>query len=109
LLSDEQFTVDGTLIEGAASLKSFQPKDAPLSDEPPDDRGNPTVKFRGQKRSNATHQSTTDPEARVAKKGRGFEAKLAYPGHALMENRHGLLVDFQLTPWHSEYVRQTAG
>jgi transposase len=98
LLSDEHFTVDGTLIEAAASLKSFRRKDKPPSDEPPpDDPGNPTVNFRGEKRSNATHQSTTDPEARLAKKGRGFESKLAYVGHALMENRHGLLVDFQLT------------
>jgi transposase len=97
LLSDKHFTVDGTLIEAAASLKSFRPKDKPPSDEPPDDPGNPTVNFRGEKRSNATHQSTTDPEARLAKKGHGFEAKLAYMGHALMENRHGLLVDFQLT------------
>jgi len=97
LLSDEHFTVDGTLIEAAASLKSFKPKDRPPSDSPPDDPGNPTVNFRGEKRSNATHQSTTDPEARLAKKGRGFESKLAYMGHALMENRHGLLVDFQLT------------
>ena len=97
LLSDEHFTVDGTLIEAAASLKSFKAKDTPPSDTPPDDRGNPTVNFRGEKRSNATHQSTTDPEARLAKKGRGFESKLAYMGHALMENRHGLLVDFQLS------------
>ncbi len=97
LLSDEHFTVDGTLIEAAASLKSFTAKDQPPSDAPPDDPGNPTVNFRGEKRSNATHQSTTDPEARLAKKGRGFESKLAYMGHALMENRHGLLVDFQLT------------
>ena len=98
LLSDEHFTVDGTLIEAAASLKSFKPKDKPPSHQPPpDDRGNPTVNFRGEKRTNATHQSTTDPEARLAKKGRGFESKLAYMGHALMENRHGLLVDFQLT------------
>ena len=98
LLSDEHFTVDGTLIEAAASLKSFRPKDKPPADlPPPDDRGNPTINFRGEKRSNATHQSTTDPEARLAKKGRGFESKLAYLGHALMENRHGLLVDFQLT------------
>jgi hypothetical protein len=98
LLSDEHFTVDGTLIEAAASLKSFKYKDPPPSDQPPpDDPGNPTVNFRGEKRSNATHQSTTDPEARLAKKGRGFESKLAYMGHALMENRHGLLVDFQLT------------
>ena len=98
LLSDEHFTVDGTLIEAAASLKSFRPKDKPSSDEPPpDDPGNPTVNFRGERRSNATHQSTTDPEARLAKKGKGKEAHLAFMGHALMENRHGLLVDFQLT------------
>jgi transposase len=97
LLSDEHFTVDGTLIEAAASLKSFRPKDKPPSDTPPDDPGNPTVNFHGERRSNATHQSTTDPEARLAKKGKGKEAHLAYTGHALMENRHGLLVDFQLT------------
>src|SRR5437879_1411452 len=97
LLSDEHFTVDLTLIEAAASLKSFRAKNKPPADRPPDDPGNPTVNFRGEKRSNATHQSTTDPEARLAKKGHGFEAKLAYMGHALMENRHGLLVDFQLT------------
>jgi transposase len=97
LLSDEHFTVDGTLIEAAASLKSFRPKDEPPSDEPPDDPGNPTVNFRGERRSNATHQSTTDPQARLAKKGRGKEAHLAYAGHALTENRNGLVVDFQLT------------
>jgi transposase len=97
LLSDEHFTVDGTLIEAAASLKSFKAKDTPASDAPPDHPGNPTVNFRGEKHSNATHQSTTGPEARLAKKGRGFESKLAYLGHALMENRHGLLVEFQLT------------
>jgi transposase len=97
LLSDEHFTVDGTLIEAAASLKSFRPKDQPPSDQPPDDRGNPTVNFHGQKRSNATHQSTTDPEARLFRKGPGKEARLSYMGHALMEHRHGLLVDFQVT------------
>jgi transposase/IS5 family transposase len=97
LLSDEHFTVDGTLIEAAASLKSFRPKDTPPSDTPPDDPGNPTVNFHGERRSNATHQSTTDAEARLAKKGKGKEAHLAFMGHALMENRHGLLVDFQLT------------
>jgi len=94
LLSNEHFTVDGTLIEAAASLKSFRPKDEPSSDEPPDDPGNPTVNFHGQRRSNTTHQSTTDPEARLAKKGRGKEAHLAYAAHALMEHRNGLLVDF---------------
>lgn len=97
LLSDEHFTVDGTLIEAAASLKSFRPKDAAPPVEPPDDPGNPTVDFRGEKRSNATHASTTDPESRLAKKGAGQAAKLCYTGHALMENRHGLLVDFQIT------------
>jgi hypothetical protein len=97
LLSNEHFTVDGTLIEAAASLKSFQPKDEPPSNEPPDDPGNPTVNVHGQKRSNATHQSTTDPEARLAKKGRGKEAHLAYAGHVLMENRNGLVVGFDLT------------
>lgn len=97
LLSDEHFTVDGTLIEAAASLKSFRPKDSAGPTAPPDDPGNPTVNFRGEKRSNATHASTTDPEARLAKKSAGKEAKLCYSGHALMENRNGLLVEFQVT------------
>ena len=97
LLSDEHFTVDGTLIEAAASLKSFRPKDAPVAVPRPDDPGNPTVNFRGERRTNATHASTTDPEARLAKKGAGKEARLSYTGHALLENRHGLLVDFQIT------------
>lgn len=97
LLSDEHFTVDGTLIEAAASLKSFRSKDQPPSNEPPDDPGNPTVNFHRQKRSNATHQSTTDPEARLAKKGKGKEAHLAYAGHVLMEHRNGLVVAFELT------------
>jgi transposase len=97
LLSDEHFTVDGTLIEAAASLKSFRPKDKPPSGMPPDDPGNPMVNFHGQRRSNATHRSTTDPEALLAKKGKGKEAHLSFMGHALMENRNGLMVDFQLT------------
>jgi len=97
LMSDEHFTVDGTLIEAWASMKSFRPKDENPSDRtPPDDPGNPTVDFHGEKRSNATHQSTTDPEARLAKKGKGKEAKLAFSQHALMENRHGLLVDVRI-------------
>jgi transposase len=96
LLSNEHFTVDGTLIEAAASLKCFKPEDEPPSDKPPDDPGNPTVNFHGQRRSNATHQSTTDPEARLAKKGKWKEAHLAYAGHALMEHRNGLLVDFRI-------------
>src|SRR2546425_1098938 len=82
-LSTEPFTTDGTLIEAAASLKSFRPKDQPPSDEPPDDPGNPTVNFHGHKRSNATQQSTTDPEARLAKKGKGKEARLSFMAHAL--------------------------
>lgn len=97
LLSDEHFTVDGSLIEAAASLKSFKRRDG---DPPPttnDDAGNPSVDFHGEKRSNATHQSTTDPEARLMKKGKGKEARLVYMAHALMENRNGLLADFQVT------------
>src|SRR6267142_5988594 len=96
LLSDEHFTVDGTLIDAWASLKSFQRKDAPPT--PPDDPGNPTVNFHGERRSNATHASTTDPEAQLFRKGKGHEAKLYYQGHVLMENRHGLAVDGELTP-----------
>src|SRR5205807_4069528 len=89
LLSDEHFTVDGTLIEAAASLKSFRPKDQPPSSEPPDDPGNPTVNFRGERRSNTTHQSTTDPEARLAKRGKGKEAHLAYAGCVIWNARSG--------------------
>jgi transposase len=97
LLSDEHFTVDGTLIEAWASLKSVQPIDPPAPSAPPDDPGNPTVTFRGERRTNATHRSTTDPEARLARKGKGKEAKLAFGGHILMENRHGLCVDLCVT------------
>jgi len=92
LLSDEHFTVDGTLIEAWASLKSFRTKGQKQGD-PPDDPGNPAVDFHGEKRSNATHESTTDPESRLAKKSRGKEAKLAYCGSVLMENRNGLIVN----------------
>lgn len=97
LLSDEHFTVDGTLIEAAASFKSFKRKDGTPPDTTDDDPGNPSVDFHGEKRSNATHQSTTDPEARLFKKATGKEAKLSFLGHALMENRNGMLVDFQIT------------
>jgi transposase len=99
LLSDEHFSVDGTLIEAAASLKSFRPKDEPPPPKRPDG-GSPSnrwVDFHGHKRSNATHQSTTDRDARLCRKGPGKEARLSYMGQALMENRHGLLVDFQIT------------
>jgi transposase len=94
LLSDEHFTVDGTLIEAWASHKSFQRKDEPAP--PPDDPGNPTVNFHGEQRSNQTHESKTDPDARLARKSGGHEAKLAYCGNVLMENRHGLVVDTEL-------------
>jgi transposase len=90
-LSDEHFTVDGTLLEAWASHKSFRPKDS----EPTDDAGgtrNPDADFRGQKRGNETHASTTDPDARLARKGNGREAKLSYQANALMDNRHGLVV-----------------
>jgi hypothetical protein len=87
-LSDEHFTVDGTLIEAWASHKSFRPKD----EEPKPGGGNREVNFHGESRSNETHQSTTDPEARLYKKSKGSEAKLSYLGHGLMENRNGLLV-----------------
>lgn len=91
LMSSDHFTVDGTLIEAWASMKSFKPKDEKPGDRPPpDDPGNPTVDFHGEKRSNQTHESSTDPEARLAKKGKGKEAKLAFCAHVMMENRNGL-------------------
>jgi transposase len=90
LLSDEHFTVDGTLLEAAAGAKSFQKTDTPAA--PPDDPSNPTVNFHGERRSNATHRSTTDPESRLLRKAKGHEAKLQYVGGLLMENRHGLVV-----------------
>ena len=93
--SDEHFTVDGTLIEAAASLKSFVPKEGP--DRRGDDPGNSTVDFHGQKRGNATHLSTTDPQARLYRKGKGKEAKLYFAAQALMENRHGLLSDLEVS------------
>src|SRR5216684_65734 len=96
LLSDEHFTVDGTLIEAWAGHKSFKRKDNPGQHTPPDDPGNPSVDFHGERR-NLTHQSTTDPEARLARKGAGKEAKLSYAGHVLMENRHGLAVNACVT------------
>jgi len=97
LMSDDHFTVDGTLIEACASLKTFRPKDEKRRD-PPDDPGNPTVNFHGEKRSNETHASTTDPEAKLARKGPGKEAKLSFSAHVLMENRNGLCVDITVAP-----------
>ena len=92
LLSDEHFTVDGTQLEAWASLKSFQRRDA-APGAPPDDPGNPTVNFHGESRRNDTHQSTTDPEAMLHRKGKGKEAKLAYLGHVLLDNRQGLVAN----------------
>jgi transposase len=109
LMSDEHFTVDGTLIEAWASLKSFRRKDEdPKQKPPPDDKGNPTVDFHGEKRGNETHESTTDPEARLARKGNGKEAKLCYSQHALMENRNGMLVGLSLAPATGTAEREQA-
>src|SRR5256886_8329599 len=107
LLSDEHFTVDGTLVEAWASLKSFKPRQQPPS-EPPDDPGNPTVNFHGERRSNATHQSTTDPDARLFRKGKGKEAKLVFMGQVMMENRNGLAIDFEVTEATGTAERETA-
>ena len=94
--SDEHFCVDGTLIESLASLKSFAPKDQPKASGD-EDKGNPSVDFKGQRRRNDTHQSTTDPESRLYKKGAGKEAKLCFAAHALMENRNGLIGELKVT------------
>jgi transposase len=98
LLSDEHFTVDGTLIEAWAGQKSFKKTVEPAPGSPSDDPGNPSVNFRGERRTNATHVSTTDPEARLYKKAAGQEAKLCFLGHVLMENRNGLVVQATVTP-----------
>ncbi len=96
LLSDEHFTVDGTLVESWASLKSFRPKDGP---PPPSPKGrNDDVDYKGQKRKNDTHVSTTDPQAKLYRKGNSVAAKLSYSGSVLMENRHGIVVDAELLP-----------
>jgi transposase len=100
LLSDEHFTVDGTLIEAWASQKSFRPKDG--SDDSGEDG------FRGQKRRNDTHRSTTDPEAKLYRKSNGQEAKLSYLGHVLIDNRHGLAVDAALTEANGRAEREAA-
>jgi len=101
LLSSEHFSVDGTLIQAWASMKSFKPKQPPNNDGGPSggrgDGRNAPADFRGQKRSNDTHQSTTDPDARLYRKGPGMEARLCFIGHGLMENRSGLIVDARLT------------
>src|SRR5436309_12600012 len=96
LLSDEHFSVDGTLVEAWASQKSFQRKDNRESGTP-GDGGNAAVDFHGEQRTNETHESKTDPDARLYRKGKGKEAKLCYAGHVVMENRNGLAVDGQIT------------
>lgn len=106
LTSDEHFTVDGTLIEAWASLKSFQRKDQDKT--PPDDSGNPTVDFHGEKRSNETHESTTDPDALLARKGSGKEAKLSYNGNLLTENRNGLIVNTEVLQANGTAERDAA-
>jgi transposase len=105
LLSNEHFTVDGTLVEAWAGHKSFKAKDA-KKQPPPDDPGNPTVDFRGEKRSNETHASTTDPDARLYRKSWGTESKLCFAGHLLMDNRHGLAVDARLTTANNRSERE---
>jgi hypothetical protein len=106
LISDEHFTVDGPLIEAWASQKSFQRKDRPTP--PPDDPGNPTVNFHGETRSNDTHESTTDPDARLARKSGGHESKLAYCGNVMIENRNGLVVDTELLQCNGTAERDAA-
>jgi IS5 family transposase len=107
LLSDEHFSVDGTLIEAWASMKSFVKKDG--TGAPPEDGGrNPTVDFQGEKRSNATHASSSDPEARLYKKSAGDKARLCFMGHALMENRHGLVVGVETTQARGTAEREAA-
>jgi len=108
LLSDEHFTVDGTLIEAWAGQKSFKQKTDAAPVPPPDDPGNPSVDFRGERRTNATHASTTDPEARLYKKASGQEAKLCFLGHVLMENRHGLVVNAMVTQATGTAEREAA-
>src|SRR3954469_137173 len=107
LLSDEHFSVDGTLIEAWASQKSFRPK-SDNTEPPADDPGNPTVDFHGEKRSNQTHESTTDPESRLAKKSGGQEAKLAFCGNLMIQNRNGLVVDTELAQCSGTAERDAA-
>jgi transposase len=97
LLSDEHFTVDGTLVEAWAGMKSFRRKDGSGAGPSDTDPGNPTVNFHGETRKNDTHESTTDADARLARKGDGKESKLSYGAHLLMENRHGLVVNTRVT------------
>jgi transposase len=107
LMSDEHFTVDGTLLEACAGLKSFKRADGAEA-APADEAGNPTVDFHGEKRSNQTHQSTTDPDAMLARKGAGKEAKLSYSGHVLMDNRNGLVAEVEVLQANGTAERDAA-
>jgi transposase len=107
LLSDEHFSVDGTLIEAWASQKSFQRKESDESGKP-GDGGNGGVDFHGEQRTNQTHESKTDPDARLYKKGKGKEAKLCYAGHVVMENRNGLAVDGKISKATGTAEREAA-
>jgi hypothetical protein len=102
------FTVDGTLIQSWASVKSFRPQDEPANRPPREGGSNPSVNFRGEKRSNETHRSTTDPEARLARKSDGQPALLSHSGHALVENRHGLCLDIAVAEANGQAERDTA-
>lgn len=108
LLSNEHFSVDGTLIEAWASMKSFRPKDDQDQGPPSSGGRNAEVDFKGQQRKNATHQSTTDPDARLHKKSKGAASQLCFMGHALMENRNGLVVDSRLTQASGTAEREAA-
>ena len=111
LLSREHFSVDGTLLEAAAALKSLRPlaeSDDEGQEPPCGGTRNPDVDFHGQRRGNATHRSATDPEARLARKGAGKEAKLCYAGHTLIENRHGLICECELTQASGSAEREAA-
>jgi transposase len=107
LTSDEHFTVDGTLLEACASLKSFQKKGAAKHGDP-DDPGNPSVNFHGEQRSNETHESSTDPDAKLARKGSGKEAKLSYCGNLLIENGNGLIANTELLQANGTAERDAA-
>ena len=108
LLFDEHVTVEGTLIEAWAGPKRFTKTPAPAGVLPPDDPGNPSVTFRGERRTNATPASTTDPEARRYKQATGPDAKLYFLGHVRMEHRHGLVVNTRLTPASGTAEREVA-
>ena len=107
LISGEHFTVDGTLLEAWASVKSFQRKDGKVP-APPDDPGNATLDFHGENRSNETHESKTDPDAKLARKGKGKEAKLSYNGNLPVENRNGLIVNTEVSEANGTAERDAA-